>query len=70
MPKSYKTKSGRIIQRRSGGQFRRTTLRDFGITQDQMADSDMTCANCGHTWRPILKTGYCPKCGSQEKAQQ
>jgi len=33
-----------------------------------VAHSEMTCANCGHKWFPILITGHCPKCDSQEKA--
>ena len=32
-----------------------------------VAHGEMTCANCGHTWRPILITGMCPVCGSQDK---
>jgi len=77
MARSYKSSSGRIISRRSGGQFRATTLQDFGISQSELSDGNMICANCGYgkgaeKWRPVLKTGYCPKCGSQEKksAQQ
>lgn len=72
MPKSYHSPSGRIIQRRSGGQFRRTTLQDFGISKSELSDGNMICANCNYgagdeKWRPVLKTGYCPKCGSQDK---
>ena len=72
MARSYKSSSGRIIQRRSGGQFRRTTLQDFGISQSELSDGNMICANCGYgegeeKWRPVMKTGYCPKCHSQEK---
>lgn len=72
MARSYKSSSGRIIPRRSGGQFRRTTLQDFGISQSELADENMICANCGYgegeeKWRPVMKTGYCPKCRSQEK---
>lgn len=71
MPKPYKAPNGRIIQRSRNGRFRRTTLRDFGISSSELQDGPAVCANCGYgskeTWRPILKTGYCPKCGSQEK---
>lgn len=72
MARAYKSSSGRIIPRRSGGQFRRTTLQDFGISQSELSDGNMICANCGYgegeeKWRPVLKTGYCPKCHSQEK---
>lgn len=77
MARAYKSSSGRITQRRSGGQFRRTTLQDFGISQSELSDGNMICANCNYgegeeKWRPVLKTGYCPKCRSQEKksAQQ
>ena len=72
MARSYKSSSGRIIQRRSSGQFRRTTLQDFGISQSELSDGNMICANCGYgegveKWHPVLKTGYCPKCQSTEK---
>jgi hypothetical protein len=72
MARSYKSSSGRIIPRRSSGQFRRTTLQDFGIPQSELSDGNMICASCGYgegaeKWYPILKTGYCPKCHSQEK---
>ena len=72
MARAYKSSSGRITQRRSGGQFRITTLQDFGVSQSELSDGNMVCANCGYgegeeKWRPVLKTGYCPKCHSQEK---
>ena len=71
MARSYKSSSGRIIQRRSGGQFRRTTLQDFGISKSELSDGNMVCANCGYggeeKWHPVLKTGFCPKCQSTEK---
>lgn len=71
MAKSYKTSSGRIIQRRGNGRFRGTTLQDFGISQSELSDGAMVCLGCGYGsneyWRPVLKTGFCPKCGSQEK---
>lgn len=74
MARSYRASNGRIIPRRGGGQFRRTTLQDFGISQSELSDGNMICANCGYgegaeKWRPVLKTGYCPKCKSQEKRQ-
>lgn len=75
MARSYRASNGRIIPRRGGGQFRKTTLQDFGILQSELSDGNMICANCGYgegaeKWRPVLKTGYCPKCKSQEKRQR
>ena len=74
MAKAYRTSSGRIIQRRGNGRFRGTTLQDFGIAKSDLADGNMICAACGYgageeKWRPVMKTGYCPKCNSQEKRE-
>lgn len=68
MSGSYAAKNGRIIQRGAGGRFRRGTLGDLGVPQSAVATGRMECADCGHRWRPILVTGYCPECGSQEKS--
>lgn len=71
MPKSYKASNGRIIQRRGNGRFRATTLQDFGISKSDLTDGPMICLTCGYGsaeyWRPVMKSGYCPKCGSTEK---
>jgi predicted Zn-ribbon and HTH transcriptional regulator len=56
--------------RRGNGTFRKTTLQDFGIPKSDLATGPMTCADCGNTWNPIMKNGYCPKCDSQRKAEQ
>ena len=70
---SYKASSGRIIQRRSNGRFRQTTLRDFGIAKSELTTGGMICNGCGYGeneyWRPILITGNCPKCGSKDKRE-
>ena len=51
---------------RNGGAFAKTpTLESMGF---DVADGPMTCV-CGHSWRPIVKTGVCPKCGSKEKKE-
>jgi hypothetical protein len=67
MPRDYIHSNGRRTKRTSGGQFRPTTLRDFGFTPDDLQTTGAVCANCGHTWHPILKTGQCPKCGGPQK---
>ncbi len=69
MARPYKHSNGRLTLRRGNGTFRRTTLQDIGIPKSDVATGPMTCANCGHTWNPILKSGYCPKCNSQEKVE-
>lgn len=61
----------RIQMRSSNGRFRKSTLRDWGIGDNELQKGSAICANCGYgkeeKWHPILKTGYCPKCNSQEK---
>jgi predicted nucleic-acid-binding Zn-ribbon protein len=64
----YKHSNGRIQMRKSNGQFFTPTLSDFGY--DVNSDYQV-CQNCGYgeieKWIPVLKTGICPKCQSQEK---
>lgn len=67
MPTPYKHSNGRLALRRGNGTFRRATLQDFGIPKAALATGPMTCADCGHTWNPIMKDGYCPNCNSQKK---
>jgi rubrerythrin len=55
------------IRFRRGGKFcRPPSLEDMGLP---VAKGKMTCAGCGHTWRPVLTTGICPECGEAEKAK-
>jgi hypothetical protein len=50
---------------RSGGRFSKPpTLADLGF--DVNNDGAVTCV-CGFTFTPVLRTGKCPKCGSQER---
>lgn len=72
MLRAYRTPNGRLIPRDSKGRFRKFTLRDLGIADEELQRGPAVCANCGYgsgeeKWYPILKTGICPKCGSQEK---
>lgn len=71
MTKYYKAGNGRIIMRGAGGRFRKTNLQDLGVVKSDLQEGRAICANCGHGktewWHPIMKTGYCPKCNSQEK---
>ena len=62
--KSYRHPSGRIIARDAKGRFTKLSFNDL----DGAAEGKMKCAQCGHIWRPLLKTGICPKCGCKEKA--
>lgn len=59
---AYKHPSGRIQHRARGGQFRRSTLADFGV---QVVTRPRICSGCGHEWRPIVADGICPRCDSQ-----
>ena len=50
---------------RRGGRFAKPpSLEQLGYP---VAHGEMTCADCGYKWLPILTTGKCPECGSQEK---
>ncbi len=68
MPRYYKHSNGRIVPRRGNGQFRHSTLQDFGIGKDQLATGPRRCNACGTAWNPILVTGICPTCGKQESS--
>lgn len=51
--------------RTNNGRFHHTpSLSDFC---DNYSGQLEECAECGHQWTPVLKTGYCPKCSSQNK---
>ncbi len=67
MARYYKAPNKRIIHRGLGGQFRKSTLQDLGIPACDVQKGKARCAGCGHEWFPILVTGVCPECGSQEK---
>jgi len=67
MSRFYSMPNGRLIRRGRRGRFTRTTLIDFGISNGEIATGPMKCAECGHVWSPILKSGVCPECGSQAK---
>ena len=71
MAKPYRARNKRIIMRQPNGRFRRANLQDIGIPKSSLQDGPAICANCGYGtdawWHPILKTGFCPKCNSQDK---
>ena len=56
--------NGRTVVRHGGRFAKQPTLEQMGYP---VAKGTMTCV-CGHEWMPVLTTGYCPKCGSQDKA--
>lgn len=68
---TYKRTNGRIQHRTGGGQFRHTTLQDFGFKQSDVASGAYVCSECGYgsdgKWLPVLVSGYCPECKSREK---
>jgi hypothetical protein len=74
MPRPYRARNKRIIHRASNGRFRNSTFEDIGIPNSEVQDGYAICGKCGHgsdenkRWYPLLKTGYCPECNSQEKA--
>lgn len=53
-----------ILHRRSNGRFRRApSLEEMGW---DVAHGGKECAQCGERWNPLLVSGVCPECGSQE----
>ena len=65
MARSYKAPNGRIIPRGRGGRFRRASFGEF-VGYENVSPGEKTCGNCGEKWIPLVRTGICPKCGSQE----
>lgn len=55
--------NGRSLLRQGGRFAKQPTLEQMGLP---VAKGGMKCI-CGHEWTPILTTGICPKCGSQDK---
>ena len=53
---------------RRGGRFSRApSLADLGYP---VSDGGIRICNaCGEEWRPVLTTGTCPKCGSQNNSR-
>jgi len=70
MARYYKTKSGRIILRSSDGKFRKSTLKDIGLIENDKGY--YVCNNCGegkckdNSWKPILAPDECWVCGSKD----
>jgi hypothetical protein len=58
-------------KRQGNGQFRKTTLGDFGIPNSDINSNLMICSDCGYgtdeDWMPVLISGKCPKCGGRDK---
>lgn len=71
MAKPFKNKHGRITLRASNGRFKQATLKDFGF---DVAEGYRVCNNCEHgakeRWHPILVTGICPICKSQDSRER
>lgn len=65
--KSYKAKNKRIIQRDSGGKFRKSKPSDI-IPGSEWNDTTYKCS-CGNKWTPLLKSDNpvtkCPVCKSE-----
>lgn len=54
--------------RQPDGRWRRTTLQDFGVPAIDVNDgTEYRCLGCGERWIPILRSGVCPACGSDDK---
>jgi hypothetical protein len=55
----------RIQSRKTNGQWRKTTLKDFGFLDDEINQNGalIKCQKCGVESRPILLSGWICKCG-------
>lgn len=52
---------------RRGGRFSKApSLADLGYP---VADGSRICNACGEKWRPVLITGTCPKCGTENNSR-
>lgn len=55
----------RVGGRAANGQFARLGFEDvFGVKPN---DQEQICDDCGHCWWPLVLSGKCPKCDSQDK---
>lgn len=67
----YKRPNGRIQHRRGNGQFYTPSMEEMGFDTN---DTYKVCANCNYgdkeKWFPVLKSGICPECGSEEKKEK
>lgn len=55
--------------RKANGQFRKTTLRDFGFIDSDFSNGDLKkCEKCGEKSRPILKQWKCA-CGHKNESE-
>lgn len=66
--KNYRCSNGRVICRSSNGRFRKTTLKDFGFTDNDInTNKRLYCPRCKKTIMPITKTHskICYRCGSR-----
>lgn len=61
----------RMQHRLGNGRWRRTTLADFGVHQDDVNHGQRFVCECGYgddgSWEPILLSGVCPACERDEK---
>lgn len=65
--RNYRCPNGRIISRSSNGRFRKTTLKDFGISDKQINTTKrLYCSKCKNSIMPITYTHSrkCYKCNS------
>lgn len=66
--RGYKHSNGRFTARGSNGRFKKTTFRDVFGTDANIVP--LVCGKCSYGAKgefiPLLRTGYCPKCGNQE----
>lgn len=53
----------RIGRRASNGQFARVTLQD--VIGTGFNEREQECLDCGRHWTPIVKSGVCLVCGSE-----
>lgn len=65
MARNYKHSNGQIAFRSGNGTFRKPSLEDFGVTDENKDADTYICNVCGREFTPILLSGKC--CGVDNK---
>ncbi len=58
MPRAYKTANKRIIHREAGGQFRQSTLEDYGLRTAPCPDPECRAINPYTKTPPVIVGGF------------
>ncbi len=74
MVKFYRHSNGRVVKRSNDGRFSKFTMGDLFSEDVSSRNSRAICRSClygvNEEWRPLLKSGVCPRCSSSEKISE